>query len=68
MAEAQRQVLKMLQEGKISAEEADTARSLDAAAEMVRAVKDELSKPGADPFLIEVNDEQDGNSVHIFIG
>lgn len=48
--------------------DADTADSLDAAAEMVRAVKDELGKPGADPFLIEVNDEQDGDYVQIYIG
>lgn len=74
MNETQREILRMLglvEPGIALARpfvKPPTARSLDAAAEMARNVKDELSRPGADPFVLEVNDDEDGDSVQLYIG
>jgi hypothetical protein len=55
MSDAHDQILKMLEEGKITAEEAD---------KLLTAMRDD---PNREPIIVDVDDE-DGDKVEIYIG
>lgn len=45
-----------------------TGEQLEMSAEFLKAMREEMSEPGAEPFVINVNDEEDGDQVLIYFG